>query len=100
MMSFGEYLLYETDPRLVQKYTEKPGPGLSARKPTVTTGKASATRHTGPTAFSQSSGPGSDERVLSKLRASRFVARSRSLKNRAAIKKRSAILAKGPKRRK
>jgi hypothetical protein len=99
MMSFGEYLLYETDPRLVKKYTEKPAPGLSARKPTVTTGKASATKHTGPMAAARASSVG-DELVLSKLRASRFKARSLTLKNKATLKRRSAILAKGPKRRK
>jgi len=99
MKSFSEYLLlYETDPRLVKKYTEKPAPGLSARKPTVTTGKASTTKHTGPTAATPTSDPG-EERVLSKLRTSRFAAASSALKNRAALKKRAAMsVARGRKR--
>ena len=107
MKSFGEYLLlYEVDvrltrpqddPRRVKKYTEKPGLGLSARKPTMTTGKASTTKHTGPTAATPASSPG-EERVLSKLRTSRFAAASSALKNRAALKKRAAILSKGRKR--
>jgi hypothetical protein len=99
MKSFIEYLsLYEDDPRLVKKYTEKPGPGLSARKATATTGKAGATKHTGPTAATPASSPG-EERVLSRLRDSRFAISSKALKNRAALKKRSAMLAKGPKKR-
>ena len=99
MKSFGEYLLlYEDDPRLAKKYTEKPGPGLSSRKPTVTTGKSGATRHTGPTAATPASNPG-EEQVLSKLRTSRFAAASSALRNKAALKKRSAILAKGRKKR-
>ena len=99
MKSFIEYLsLYEDDPRLVKKYTEKPGPGLSARKATVTTGKAGATKHTGPTAATPASSPG-EERVLSRLRTARFSAASSALRNRAALKKRSAISAKGRIRR-
>jgi len=98
MKSFIEYLLLsEDDPRLVKKYTEKPGPGLSARKPTVTTGKASTTKHTGPTAATPASNPG-EEGALSKLRTARFGIASAALKNRAALKKRSAQLSKGRKR--
>jgi len=93
MKSFGEYLLlYEDDPRLAKKYTEKPGPGLSSRKPTVTTGKSGATRHTGPTAATSTS---SDTgRELHKLRASRFAAAAASKRNAAALKKRAAMLTK------
>jgi len=96
MKSFIDYLLlYEIDPgdpRLVKKYTEKPAPGLSARKPTVTTGKVSATKHTGPTAVTSTSS-GTD-RALHKLRASRFAAAAASKRNTAALKKRAAILTK------
>jgi hypothetical protein len=85
--------LYEDDPRLVKKYTEKPAPGLSARKPTVTTGKAGATKHTGPTAATPASSP-AEERVLRKLRTARFSAAAASKRNTSALKKRSAILTK------
>ena len=89
MMNFGEYLLREYDPRFVKKYTEKPSPGLSSRKPAATTGKGSATKHTGPMAATPSSDP-----TLQKLRTSRFAGAAASSKNRAALRKRSAILAK------
>jgi hypothetical protein len=94
MMNFNEYLLREyDDPRLVKKYTEKPGPALSARKASVTTGKVGATKHTGPTAAGRASNPGED-RVLSRLRDARFAGAAKAAQARQALKKRSAILAK------